>query len=168
MSKLKVFNPSHKIPFEQLNMPKIFLAGDIDKNNNWREKIEIALRNTTNPVAIFNPQLPSGDHPKSNENLINQINWELTAQERADMVLFNFYDKNKTPASMVELGLFVNKAFIICSNDYYNKTFIDVIAKRYGLSVVTDFSKGLDILKQLIIEIPYQEILLPTSKGEKV
>lgn len=122
----------------------IFLAGTIDMGDSvdWQKQITEAL--SDEDVLILNPRRDNWDstwkqemgNPKFNE----QVSWELQGQEDADLVVFYFADDSKSPITMLELGITLGSekpGIIYCSDKFYRKGNIDIVAERYG-GVVTE------------------------------
>lgn len=114
----------------------IFLAGAIDqgKAENWQEKVARALDGFD--VTILNPRRDdwdasweqSADSPQFRE----QVEWELDAQEAADMVLFVFTKDSKAPITFLEFGLFApKKDAVVCAEEgFYRQGNLDIVAER--------------------------------------
>ena len=97
----------------------LFLAGSIEmgKAENWQDKVKKALQNEN--YVILNPRrddwdsswVQSIDHPQFKE----QVTWELTAQDVADIILMYFDPSTKAPISLLELGLYAKSGKKIAS-----------------------------------------------------
>lgn len=122
----------------------IFLAGTIDMGNSvdWQKQITEALADED--VLILNPRRDAWDssweqsieNPKFNQ----QVSWELQGQDDADLVVFYFADDSKSPITMLELGIALGSdkpGIIYCSDKFYRKGNIDIVAERYG-AIVTE------------------------------
>lgn len=63
-----------------------------------------------------------------------QVEWELEALERADLILFYFAPDTKSPITLLELGLNAKrKAIVCCPEGYWRKGNVDVVCRRYGI-----------------------------------
>jgi Nucleoside 2-deoxyribosyltransferase like len=88
---------------------RLFLAGSIDSGmaEDWQTSIVGRLRDLD--VVVFNPRRAAWptDTPLESEPEIlrRQINWELDAIERSDLMAFYFAPGTKAPVSLLELGL---------------------------------------------------------------
>lgn len=116
--------------------PWVFLAGSIEmgKAENWQESVAKALPD----VTILNPRrddwdsswVQSIDNPQFRE----QVEWELLAQERANLILFYFSPGTQSPITLLELGLFARHNLIVCCPEgYWRKGNVDIVCKRYGI-----------------------------------
>ena len=131
----------------------IFLAGSIEMGaaEDWQTKIEESLKDVD--VVVFNPRRDDWDNswkqdikdPKFRE----QVEWELAAQEKADVIAMYLDPKTKAPISLLELGLFAKtgKMVVCCPKGFYRKGNVDVVCNRYGVPQV-------DTLDGLIKYIP--------------
>ncbi|MFC3363099.1 nucleoside 2-deoxyribosyltransferase domain-containing protein [Pedobacter fastidiosus] len=70
-----------------------------------------------------------------NEQFCEQVNWELDAMEKADIILLFLSGESKSPISMMELGLFADsgKLMVCCEAGFWRKGNIDIVCKRKGI-----------------------------------
>ena len=67
-----------------------------------------------------------------------QVEWELEAQEKADLLVFYFAPDTKAPITLLELGLAARRRAIVCCPDgYWRKGNVDVVCRRYGIAQVS-------------------------------
>jgi Nucleoside 2-deoxyribosyltransferase like len=118
--------------------PRVFLGGSIEmgKALDWQKEVTRAL--TDLDVLICNPRRKAWD--ASWPNTIDfapfreQVEWELEALERADLILFYFDPDTKAPITLLELGLHARrKAIVCCPEGYWRKGNVDVVCRRYGI-----------------------------------
>jgi hypothetical protein len=117
----------------------VFLAGSIEMGvaENWQEKVKRLLENRR--VQLLNPRRDDWDsswvQSKDNPQFREQVEWELEAQERADIILMYFDPKTKSPISLLELGLFAHsgKMRVVCPEGFWRKGNVDIICERYGV-----------------------------------
>jgi hypothetical protein len=118
----------------------IFLAGSIEQDvaEKWQDRVVESLSHLD--ITILNPRrkawdaswVQSIDNPQFNE----QVNWELSALEKADKVIVYFDKNTKSPITLMELGLFANtnKSLMVCCPDgFWRKGNVDIVCHRYGV-----------------------------------
>lgn len=125
---------------------KIFLAGSIEMGaaEKWQDKAAKAL--IDKDVLILNPRRDDWDsswkQTKDNKQFREQVEWELVAQEDADLILMYFDPNTKSPITLLELGLFTNigrhlgtkqKVVVCCPEGFYRKGNVDIVCERYGI-----------------------------------
>ncbi len=147
-----------KAPHQYHTNPKeiiVFLAGSIEmgKAENWQEKLTKMLKNTTG--LILNPRrddwdsswVQSIDNPKFRQ----QVDWELTAQNDADIIAMYFCPETKSPITLLELGLFAKsgKLIVCCPDGYWRKGNVDIVCDDYQIDQVRN-------LEDLFHRILYQ------------
>ena len=117
----------------------IFLAGSIEmgKAENWQDKVVRLLKDKD--VIIFNPRRDDWDsswkQSKDNKQFREQVEWELKAQEHADIILMYFDPNTKAPISLLELGLFASsgKMIVVCPNGFWRKGNVDIVCEKYEI-----------------------------------
>ena len=147
---------------EDVREVSIFLAGSIEMGAavDWQTEItneltrmqETYIKNNiawARPITILNPRrtdwnstwIQSIDHPQFNQ----QVTWELDSLERADYVYMHFDPKTKSPITLLELGLCApmkrDKLIINCAKGFWRKGNVEIMAARYGCTIVNDFSQ---------------------------
>lgn len=96
-----VFTAPAPIP-ARVDGPELFLAGGITNVADWQETAVTALADC--PGTLFNPRRVSYDHLDPSL-ATEQIEWEYTALDRADAILFWFADGGSPqPITLFELG----------------------------------------------------------------
>lgn len=128
--------------------PRLFLAGSIEmgKATDWQATVTQALADVD--VLICNPRRQAWDAswPQSIHfpPFVEQVEWELEALERADLILFYFAPDTKAPITLLELGLNAQRKLLVCCPEgYWRKGNVDVVCRRYGITQV-------DTLEELI------------------
>jgi len=133
----KIFRAPEEIPLQSY-MKTIFLAGSIemDKAINWQKKCEELL---ANKFIIFNPRRNEWDASWSqsieNDQFKEQVNWELNALEKADIIIMYFAGNTKSPISLLEFGLYAqsNKMKVVVEENFWRKGNIDIVCERYAV-----------------------------------
>ncbi len=140
----------------------IFLAGSIDMGSavDWQKGIEKYCEKLGYIVA--NPRRPKWDtttNPIASNPLFNeQVNWELGAIDRANIVFFYFAANSKAPITLLELGYVIGsgkKAIICCDPKYERIGNVEIMCKLYyyeEISFHTDLNEALQNLAQLQLE----------------
>jgi hypothetical protein len=134
----------------------IFLAGSIDMGSaeNWQEQITNKLQDYN--IMLLNPRrddwdsswTQSIDNPKFHE----QVSWELYGLTQSDIIAMYFADDSKSPITLLELGLHAldDKLIVYCSNKFYRKGNVDVVAKYYNFPVYDDKDKWFNAVVEKI------------------
>jgi len=134
---------------------RLFLAGSIDSGQaeDWQSLIASSLRDLD--VVVFNPRrgawTPGTSLESESEEIRRQINWELDAIERSDLMAFYFAPGTKSPISLLELGLVARRkqAIVCCPHGFWRKTNVDVICQRFQIQQVSS-------LEDLVNEIKWK------------
>ena len=84
-----------------------------------------------------------------------QVEWELQAQEQADLIAMYFHPQTKAPITLLELGLFAHsqKLLVCCPEGFWRKGNVDIVCKRYGIPQVDHF-EALLLAVQKRLQIP--------------
>lgn len=133
----------------------IFLAGSIEmgKAENWQERIVSALRHLD--VLILNPRRAAWnvtwEQSSDNPDFRAQVDWELEAMERAEMVIMYFAPETRSPITLLELGIQVatnaKKMVVCCPDGFWRKGNVDIVCQRYGVQQVATL---LDLVKSAV------------------
>lgn len=120
----------------------VFLGGSIEmgKALNWQTQIEKELAGLE--ILIFNPRRdewdpswgPDGNDPHFRE----QVEWELSALEKANIIVLYFDPATHAPISLLELGLFgrTGKMIVCCPAGFWRKGNVDIVCQRYAIQQV--------------------------------
>jgi hypothetical protein len=125
--------------------PVLFLAGSIEMGHAepWQQRVEEALADL--PLVLLNPRRDDWDSSweqrLDNPPFREQVEWELSGLERADLVLVYFAPGTKSPVTLLELGLFArsDKLLVCCPEGFWRKGNVDVVCARYVLDAVDTF-----------------------------
>jgi hypothetical protein len=133
----------------------VFLAGSIEmgKAENWQERIAAALRHLD--IAILNPRRAAWnaawEQSIDNPDFRQQVEWELDALDRADLVALYFVPETRSPVTLLELGIHAaanpQKLIVCCPEGYWRKGNVDVVCHRYGVRQVAALT---DLIKSLV------------------
>ena len=146
-----VIYPPNPIP-EKGNT--IFLAGSIEQDNaeNWQDSL---INHVDIPgLFILNPRRKDWDQSWKEEienpDFLEQVEWELKGQERADLIVMYFDPNTQSPISLLELGLFAQtkKMLVCCPKGYWKKGNVDIVCRRYGIPQVENFHELIGRIKE--------------------
>lgn len=119
----------------------IFLAGSIEmgKAIDWQTQLTKSLGNKD--ITILNPRRDDWDlsweQKIENPQFREQVEWELNALERANLIVMYFDPKTMSPISLMELGLFARRGFnmiVCCPEGFWRKGNVDIVCKKYRIS----------------------------------
>lgn len=159
---IKVIKPPHNIGKDVTDGNwSIFLAGSIEmgKAEDWQTRITNTLKeivpNKLN-VTIFNPRRDDWDssweQSINNHQFYEQVTWELTALDKADVIIMYFAPGTKSPISLLELGLYAysKKMLVCCPQGFWRKGNVDIVCEKYGIPLFEDLT---DLIEQLTEDI---------------
>lgn len=144
-------------PFKEAprGVKSVFLAGTTSKvdTTDWRENLSASLAN--HPVTIFNPYRADWDSTwREDINFApyrEQVEWELSKQDEADMVVIYFHPATQAPVSLLEFGLCARvpgKAIVLCPEGYWKRGNVQIVCEKLGVEMVN----SLDGLKEAILK----------------
>ncbi len=140
--EFQVFKPPNAVG--DLKQKSVFLAGSIDMGAavDWQKEVTDALVDL--PVAIFNPRRDDWDstweQDISNPEFREQVEWELTQMENADVIAVYFDPEGKAPITLMEVGLHAraNKLVVCCPEGYWRRGNVQVVCNFYNIPLVDD------------------------------
>ena len=130
----------------------VFLAGSIEVGvaERWQDIVINELLEDN--VTLLNPRRVSWDaswkQTIDNPIFKEQVNWELEALERSDLIIMYFDKNTKSPITLLELGLFARsgKLVVCCPDGFWRKGNVAIVCERYRVQQV-------DSLEQLIHKV---------------
>lgn len=133
-------SPLHRAPGTRA----VFLAGSIEMGaaGPWQAGVEAALADA--PVTLWNPRRDAWDaswRQSFDEPLFReQVEWELEAQERADLIAMYLAPETRAPITLLELGLFARSGRLVvcCPEGYWRRGNVQVVCRRYDVREVPD------------------------------
>ncbi len=148
MTMAQTIKPPTPLPSTFIT-PTVFLAGSIEMGaaENWQKTLEDALADEA--IILLNPRRDEWDsswvQDIGNPQFREQVEWELQAQEQADLIAMYFDPQTKAPITLLELGLFAHsqKLIVCCPDGYWRKGNVDIVCQRYSIRQV-------DTIDQLI------------------
>lgn len=134
----------------------VFLAGSIELGlaEKWQEKVIAAL--SDKPIRFLNPRRTDWDSSWSqdidNDKFVEQVVWELTSLEMAQIVIMYFDPNTKSPISLLELGLHAKeqKLVVLCPEGFWRKGNVDVVCEYYGINQVDTFDELIEFIRSTI------------------
>ncbi|WP_312709464.1 nucleoside 2-deoxyribosyltransferase domain-containing protein [Stenotrophomonas sp.] len=117
----------------------VFLAGSIEmgKAGDWQAQVQQALAD--DGALMLNPRRedwnPAWKPSASDENFRQQVQWELAALEKADIVLMYFTPGTQSPITLLEFGLYARsgKLLVAAPEGFWRKGNLDITGDRYGV-----------------------------------
>jgi Nucleoside 2-deoxyribosyltransferase like len=151
---MTVYYPPNRIIINK-NKKSIFLAGTIEmgKSEDWQSKTIDILETSGMDVDIYNPRRKEWDDSWKQEftspQFYQQVNWELDALEKADIIIINLLEDSKSPISLLELGLFADsgKLLVCCPSKFYRIGNIEIVCNKYNIPL---FESMEDLINYLI------------------
>ena len=136
----------------------VFLGGSIEMGTAEDWQLALAQRLTASDLVLLNPRREAWDATwvQSIDNPVfkEQVNWELSALESADLVVFYFAPGTKSPITLMELGIVANerrnrhrRIIVCCPDGYWRKGNIEVVCDRYSLELVHTFDELVTAIK---------------------
>lgn len=136
---------------------KVFLAGSIEMGSAepWQDALLMELE--PYEIDVYNPRRKEWDsswvqsitNPQFNE----QVNWEIDAIEDADLVVFYFDPKTKSPITLMELGLVAYRhvrVIVCCPDGFWRKGNVEVVCSRMGEKCHNSFTEFVADIKSVL------------------
>ena len=133
MQEIKAPNEHHGIKGVRL-----FLAGSIEMGaaENWQDRLAKSLSDMDD-LVILNPRRDDWDssweQTIENPQFFEQVAWELMALEASDVATIYFDPNTKSPITLLELGLFHQKAVVYCPEGFWRKGNVDIVCRMYDV-----------------------------------
>jgi hypothetical protein len=96
-------------------------------------------------LVILNPRRddwdPSWRQSIDEPQFRGQVEWELDALDRADVIAMWFAPGTKAPITLLELGLHARggKLVVGCPDGYWRKGNVEVVCARHAIPLTTDW-----------------------------
>lgn len=119
--------------------PSVFLAGSIDMGAAEDWQAVVAKMMAPSGWTLLNPRRSDWDNSWKQEiqnpQFYEQVDWELNALERADVILMYFAPGSQSPISLLELGLFAQsgRMIVVCPEGFWRKGNVDIVCQRYHI-----------------------------------
>lgn len=136
---------------------KVFLAGSIEMGtaDDWQS----ALLEELEPynIDVYNPRRKQWDasweQSVNNPKFKEQVDWEIDAIEDADVVVFYFDPKTKSPITLMELGFVTYRhcrVVVCCPNGFWRKGNVEVVCSRMKENCHNSFAEFVEEIKNVI------------------
>lgn len=118
---------------------KVFLAGSIDMGGSADWQAQVARELAGEGVVLLNPRRedwnPAWKPVAEEPEFRRQVEWELAALQRADVIAMYLAPGSQAPVSLLELGLHAGsgKVLLACPDGFWRKGNVDIVAERYGI-----------------------------------
>lgn len=141
-------------PFELDTRLTLFLGGSIDMGaaEHWQERLAKDLEDYDD-LVLLNPRRDDWDStwtqdPTPGTQFYEQVDWELKAQDEADMVVYYFAADSKAPITLLELGLFAgDHVLVCCPPSFYRYGNVKMVCDRYNISMEESYEAMLSHLR---------------------
>ena len=145
---MKEHRPPAPLP-ASFDRPTLFLAGSIEQGSaeDWQARVVAALGSLG--LVFLNPRRPEWDATWEQRMHFapfrEQVEWELDALARADLILMHFAPSTKAPITLLELGLFANsgKLVVSCPDGYWRKGNVEIVCARAGVPLLGSLEEAL-------------------------
>jgi hypothetical protein len=153
----KVIKAPEPLPVQRVNgiVPRsVFLAGSIEmgKAVDWQKEVTKEVTNYMD--YIFNPRRDDWDsswtqsinNPQFNE----QVSWEMTALDIAQVIFMYFAPETKSPISLLELGLYAssNKMIVCCPREFWRRGNVEMVCDRYTIPIYDSLTEAIPKIKK--------------------
>lgn len=135
--------PQRKIYDGKALIPKsVFLAGTIDMGDSidWQTVAANELKEYAD--YIFNPRRDDWNsnwfQEKGNQEFNDQVSWEMTALDSAQVIFMNFLEDSKSPITLLELGLYASsgKLIVCCPKKFWRRGNVEMVCDRYNIPLL--------------------------------
>ena len=134
-----IYKPPMNIAERDITKQYVFLAGSIEmgKAIDWQTSMSEFF--TRFDFGVFNPRRDDWDssweQKFDNSQFYQQVNWELDALEKSDIILLYLVPETMSPISLLELGLHAlgKKMYVVCPDGFWRKGNVDIVCNRYNI-----------------------------------
>lgn len=127
---------------------RVFLGGTIDNGNSedWQHEVIKRLKESEDmlgcEVHVYNPRRE--DWKEDQGWMEGQVTWELSNQEKADIIIMNILGDSKSPISLLEIGLNAkdDKMTVFCTDKFYRFNNVAITCKRYNVPLIKSNELG--------------------------
>lgn len=131
----------------------IFLAGTIA--GNWRQRVMESLYDAD--VTVIDPRRSdwdsNWDESADDPRFSTQTEWELEAQDRANVIAMYLSPESEASVSLLELGISARsgKVIVCCPDGFWCKRLVDVVCRRHGLTTAPDLDAMIEAIKATML-----------------
>ncbi len=131
----------------------LFLAGTIDDGNSYNWQADVISKLSDSNLIIYNPRRDNWNKTATEQDIINQIDWEQDKILDSDYILFNFLPDSISPITLLELGQCLEMSenlqmtvLVCCPKEYFRYINVKHMCSRYCVS----FFENLDSIIRLL------------------
>jgi len=139
----------------------VFLGGSIEMGTAdlWQEALVESFIDFPDNLVLLNPRRDDWDSswpqdPAVGTNFEQQVTWELEAQEKADLLVYFFDAKTKSPITLLELGTFgysnPKRTIVCCPKEFYRYGNVAIFCNRYGITLVHSLNELINTIKKRV------------------
>jgi hypothetical protein len=136
--------------------PYVFLAGSIEMGNAelWQDYVIKKMQQSGVMATVLNPRRDVWDKKEvarmSNPKFLEQVTWELDAQEASDHILMHYDENTKSPITLLELGLFAStgKLVVSCPEGFWRKGNVEVVCDRFSVPLFNTLDESINVVLQ--------------------
>lgn len=148
---MRVFKAPEPLVFNE--HPAVFLAGSIDMGNaeDWQTAVTNHFTDTN--INIYNPRRNDWDsnweQKIENPQFNQQVNWELNAMEKANVIIMNFLPGSQSPITLLEMGLHAagKKLLVCCPDAFYRSGNVHIVCHNYNIPLFKNINELLNNIK---------------------
>lgn len=143
---MNYISPPDSLDFDRTR-PSVFLAGSIEQGaaDDWQTVVANSLQDLE--ITVLNPRRKAWDAtwPQSIDfaPFREQVEWELEAQEKADLIAIYFAPATRSPVTLLELGLAAGRRRVIvcCPAGFWRKGNVDIVCIRHRIPQVATLNE---------------------------
>jgi len=137
---------------------KVFLAGSM--NTEWRQKLmndwsSLTRNNNVGSVVFVDPTRRDWDSnwtTKYNDaQFYQQTKWELSTMRQCDWVIVYLNKDSKSPVSMVETVLNMDRVLLVRDDEFWQAGYIDILCEEFGIPQFDSLDKVLEYLQLQVL-----------------
>lgn len=145
MKVLKAPEPLPVIRRKGVVPRSLFLAGSIEMGAavDWQTTLTNYISVPEHNVQcdfIFNPRRDDWDSSwhENGENFKEQVSWEMTALDIAQVIFMYFDPATKSPISLLELGLHAadGKMIVCCPQGFWRRGNVRMVCERFDIPLL--------------------------------
>ena len=128
-----------KAPADLVEGFLVFLSGSV-AGDDWRAALMEQMKD--HDMIFLDPRRGDWDsswkQTKDDPKFSEQVKWELSGLEKADVIALYFDAASESPISLLEFGLFgqSGKMIVCCPEGFPHKGNVDIVCDRYNIEQV--------------------------------
>ncbi|KAF1937288.1 hypothetical protein EJ02DRAFT_447553 [Clathrospora elynae] len=145
-----VIDTHHQLPA----LPSILPTKHREFAVKWQEQMVIML--SLLPITVNNPRRgnwdPNATQEAKNKAFREQVEWELSALEQADVICFFFDHTTMSPVTMLKLGLWAasDQVIMCCDKRFWRAGNVHIVCERYGIPYVEKFEDLVPAVRKML------------------